>query len=153
MRSNKLNAEQKQTLRETDLVIGKWFKEQRIKNWKKLGFSEPMSAQAMGEWYGFAPPRAARRVFDIENGKNIPPRKTLNRMCMMLGFIPQAMYHTGPYKRYIQEQLAHAQALQESFNMHERNQAALNKHIAYMERDTVKEESTADKAKVSEEYA
>ena len=152
MRSNELSEEQELTLQETDLVIGKWFKEQRVNNWKKLGFSEPMSPQAMGEWYGFSAPRASRRIFDIERGKNLPPRKTLHRMCMMLGFLPQAMYNTDPFLRFRAEEEEHLKALKKSREMHIRNAAAHDKHMAFVESD-VSEDTQAEEVETIGEYA
>ena len=155
MRSNKLSKEDQEILAIQNLVIGKFFKEQRVNNWKKLGFKEPMSAQAMGEFYGFDKKHAARKVFEIENGRNIPRRKTLEEMCLRLGYPPRAMYHTGPYDRYKEGVKAELKALEAAHKKHAKSASAHERHMAFLEGD-VSETSTIEEVEEVEaigEYA
>ena len=62
---HELGDEEKQLVKDQKLIIGKWFKEQRIKNWEKLGFKEPMSPHAMRRFFGCAESTASKRIFDL----------------------------------------------------------------------------------------
>lgn len=148
---HELGDEEKQLVKDQKLIIGKWFKEQRIKNWEKLGFKEPMSPHAMGLFFGFAESTASKRIFDLESGVHMPPRERLDIMCIQLGYPPGACYHTGPYKRYLQEQLEHAQALMEADQRHDAGKAAYDRHMREMGyTDTVELKTEVE---ITEEYA
>jgi hypothetical protein len=151
MISRELSDEQKKEVTDQKLIIGKWFKEQRIKNWEKLGFKEPMSPHAMGLFFGFAKSTASKRIFDLESGKHIPPRARLEIMCIQLGYPPAACYHRGPYERYLAKELEHAQALDEAAKRHERGKAAYDRHMRQMGYTNEGEVKTEIEA--TEEYA
>ena len=110
-----------QKVEDQDLIIGKWFKHQRINRWKELGFPEEMSFQAWGVFFGFTKISATQKISELEKGR-LPHRKVLEKMCIMLGAHPGDMYDRGPYDAYVAEEEEKLEILK---GIKERNAATL----------------------------